>query len=131
MYIGSDMVKDRSFSEVYLYNLRLWQLQVMCEMENKFYNVQESMPLKLDAASLILVFSSTLSIRYRMDEKKFDVDGTYNARYEIIKKRIDKAYIKNTEERITQKVKSLLYTLKKRMKENILGTLSTCRRKTI
>ncbi|MGO1585522.1 MAG: hypothetical protein ACTHXJ_06065, partial [Mesonia sp.] len=51
MYIGSDMVKDRSFSEVYLYNLRLWQLQVMCEMENKFYNVQESMPLKLDAAS--------------------------------------------------------------------------------
>jgi hypothetical protein len=37
-----------------------------------------------------------------MDEKRFDVDGSYNARYEVIKKRIDKAKIKNTEERITQ-----------------------------
>lgn len=113
MYIGSDMVKNKPFSEVYLFNLRLWQLQVMCEMENRFYNVQENMPLKLDAASLILVFSSTLSIRYRMDEKKFDVDGTYNARYEIIKKRIDKAYIKDTEERVTQKGKiAIVYSQK-------------------
>lgn len=120
MYIGSDMVKDRPFSEVYLYNLRLWQLQVMCEMENRFYNVQENMPLKLDAASLILVFSSTLSIRYRMDEKKFDVDGTYNARYEIIKKRIDKAYIKNTEERITQKGKiAIIYSQKSDEREYV------------
>jgi hypothetical protein len=36
-----------------------------------------------------------------MDEKRFHVDGTYNARYEIIKKRIDKARIKNSKERIT------------------------------
>ena len=36
-----------------------------------------------------------------MDEKKFDVDGAYNIRYEIIKKRIDKANIKNTDERLT------------------------------
>ncbi|MGO1585448.1 MAG: GAF domain-containing protein, partial [Mesonia sp.] len=72
------------------------------------------------AASLILVFSSTLSIRYRMDEKKFDVDGTYNARYEIIKKRIDKAYIKNTEERITQKGKiAIVYSQKADEREYI------------
>ena len=83
----------------------------MCEMENRFYRIQESMPLQLDAASLILVFSSTLSIRYRMDEKKFDIDGAYNARYEIIKKRIDKAFVKNTEERVTQKGKiAIVYT---------------------
>ena len=37
-----------------------------------------------------------------MDEKKFDVEGAYNARYEIIKKRVDKAHIKGTEERITK-----------------------------
>jgi hypothetical protein len=36
-----------------------------------------------------------------MDEKRFDVDGTYNARFEIVKKRIDKAFIKNTTERLT------------------------------
>ncbi|WP_394906195.1 GAF domain-containing protein [uncultured Mesonia sp.] len=113
MYIGAAMVNNRPFHKVYLYNLRLWQLQTMCEMENKFYSIQEDLPLKLDAASLILVFSSTLSIKYRMDEKKFDVDGTYNARYEIIKKRIDKAFIKNTEERITQKGKiAIIYSQK-------------------
>jgi hypothetical protein len=36
-----------------------------------------------------------------MDEKQFDVEGAYNARYEIIKKRVDKAHIKGTDERIT------------------------------
>ena len=113
IYIGESMTKNKEFSRVYLHNIRLWQIQVVCEMENRFYHIQENMPLKLDAASLILVFSSTLSIRYRMDEKKFDVDGTYNARYEIIKKRIDKAYIKNTEERITQKGKiAIIYSQK-------------------
>jgi hypothetical protein len=108
IYIGASLTFKRPFNKVYLYNLRLWQLSTMCEMENRFYQIQKSTPIKLDAASLILVFNSTLSIRYRMDEKKFDVDGTYNARYEIIKKRIDKAFIKNTEERITVKGKIVI-----------------------
>lgn len=105
MYIGASMANKRPFNKVYLFNLRLWQLSTMCEMENRFYQLQENTPIKLEAASLILVYNSTMSIRYRMDEKKFDVDGTYNARYEIIKKRIDKAYVKGTEERVTQKGK--------------------------
>lgn len=103
MYIGASMANKRPFNKVYLFNLRLWQLSTMCEMENRFYHLQENTPIKLEAASLILVYNSTMSIRYRMDEKKFDVDGTYNARYEIIKKRIDKAFVKETEERVTQK----------------------------
>ena len=37
-----------------------------------------------------------------MDEKRFDVDGTYNVRYEILKKRIDKATILSTNDRLTQ-----------------------------
>jgi hypothetical protein len=43
-----------------------------------------------------------LSIRFREDEKKFDVEGGYNIRYEIIKKRIDKALVRGTEERLTK-----------------------------
>lgn len=111
IYIGEDLTYNRPFNKDYLYNLRLWQLVTMCEMENRFYQLQKTTPIKLDASSLILVFNATLSIRYRMDEKKFDVDGTYNARYEIIKKRIDKAFIKDTEERITQKGKlAIIYS---------------------
>ena len=108
MYIGPSLTKNKPFNKVYLFNLRLWQIKTMVEMENKFYHLQQSTPMHLDAASLILVYNTTLSIRYRMDEKKFDVDGTYNARYEIIKKRIDKAFIKGTEERITQKGKIVI-----------------------
>ncbi len=111
IYIGASMAYKRPFNKVYLFNLRLWQLSTMCEMENRFYQLQENTPINLEAASLILVYNNTMSIRYRMDEKKFDVDGTYNARYEIIKKRIDKAFVKDTEERVTQKGKiTIIYS---------------------
>ena len=114
MYIGASLTERKDFDKVYLYNLRLWQLCTMCEMENHFYHEQENMDKQLNAASLILVFSTTLAIRYRMDEKRFDVDGTYNARYEIIKKRIDKALIKGSNERITQKGKiAIIYSEEK------------------
>ncbi|WP_299885141.1 GAF domain-containing protein [uncultured Lacinutrix sp.] len=113
MYIGESITKEDSFNAIYLYNLRLWQLQVMCEMENAFYLMQPEFPVKLDVASMVLVFNQPLSISFRMDEKQFDVDGTYNARYEIVKKRVDKAYIKGTQERVTQKGKiSIVYSQK-------------------
>ncbi|PWH83515.1 GAF domain-containing protein [Algibacter marinivivus] len=113
MYIGESITKEDSFNRIYLYNLRLWQLQVMCEMENAYYLMQSDFPVALDVASMILVFNQPLSISFRMDEKQFDVDGTYNARYEIVKKRVDKAYIKGTKERVTQKGKiSIVYSQK-------------------
>lgn len=113
IYIGESITKEDSFNPIYLYNLRLWQLQVMVEMENSYYQMQSQFPVALDVSSMILVFNQPLSISFRMDEKQFDVDGTYNARYEIVKKRVDKAFIKGTTERITQKGKiSIVYSQK-------------------
>lgn len=113
MYIGESITREDSFQNIHLYNLRLWQMQVMCEMENEFYNKKTHLPVKLDVASLILVFNQPMSIRFRMDEKKFDVDGTYNARYEVVKKRVDKAVIKNTNKRITEPGKlTIVYSQK-------------------
>jgi hypothetical protein len=118
MYIGESLTKEDSFNLIYLYNLRLWQLQIMCEMENEYYNIQSNLDVKLDATSMILVFNQPLSISFRMDEKQFDVDGTYNARYEIVKKRVDKAFIKGTKERVTQKGKiTIIYSQKSDEKE--------------
>ncbi|EDP71288.1 hypothetical protein FBALC1_02352 [Flavobacteriales bacterium ALC-1] len=118
MYIGESITKEDSFNPIYLYNLRLWQLQVMVEMENSYYQMQSEFPVALDVASMILVFNQPLSISFRMDEKQFDVDGTYNARYEIVKKRVDKAYIKGTTERVTQKGKiSIVYSQKEDERE--------------
>jgi hypothetical protein len=101
MYIGESITKENSFDLIYLYNLRLWQLQTMCEMENIAFAERKNMTHDLRVASLILVHSNPMAIKFRMDEKQFDVDGAYNIRYEIIKKRIDKANIKNTTERLT------------------------------
>ncbi|MBF7090938.1 GAF domain-containing protein [Flavobacterium sp. ALJ2] len=105
LYIGASIAPTKPFDIMYLHNLRLWQLQTLCEMESAHHQLKASLPYELDVTSLILVFSSPISIRFRMDEKRFDVDGTYNARYEVVKKRIDKAHIKNTRERITEKEK--------------------------
>jgi len=101
LYIGNSIAQDQEFDKIYLFNLRLWQLQTICEMENIAKKAKLKMKHKLDVASLILVYSNPMSIKFRMDEKRFDVDGAYNIRYEIIKKRIDKAFIKGTQDRLT------------------------------
>ncbi len=103
LYIGASISPDETYNPLYLSNLRLWQLETLCEMELEHHQLKTTLPYTLEVTSLILVFSSPISIRFRMDEKRFDVDGSYNARYEVVKKRIDKAFVKNTNERITQK----------------------------
>jgi len=102
MYIGASLVNDESFNVMYLHNLRLWQLKTMCELEQVAYDLMEELPYPLRVASLVLIHSNPLAIRFSMEQKEFDVDGAYNARYEIIKKRIDKSHIKGTDERLTQ-----------------------------
>ncbi len=101
IYTGESLLKKGDFTIHQLQNLRLWQLKSMCEITRKIAELRKELPIPLTTAQLVLVHSSPLSIRFRMDEKRFDVDGTYNVRYEIIKKRIDKAYVEGKEERLT------------------------------
>jgi len=101
-YIGQSLVQAAQFHPLYLKNLRLWQLLISCGVGNIHQSFKHELPVPLDITALILVHSNPLSIRFRMDEKRFDVDGAYNVRYEILKKRIDKAYVKGTKDRLTQ-----------------------------
>jgi hypothetical protein len=118
LYIGQSLVNDHTYNKIYLENLRLWQLQLTCEMELIARNLKGNLSHKLDVASLILVHSKPLAIKFRMDEKRFDIDGAYNIRYEIIKKRIDKVHIKNTTERLTQPGKiAIVYSQNKDAQE--------------
>lgn len=102
LYIGNSISQKNGFSLSYLHNLRLWQLSVLAQMIQKHNSYKNSLPYPLEVTGLILVMGNPITIRFRMDEKRFDVDGSYNARYEVIKKRIDKALEKNTNTRITQ-----------------------------
>lgn len=118
IYMGQSMVKDQTFNDLYLNNFRLWQLVVMIEIANKVELLKQSLTKPLDITQLILVHGEPLSIKFRKDEKHFDVDGAYNIRYEIVKKRIDKAFILGTEERLTQPGKiAIVYTQQKEMEE--------------
>lgn len=56
----------------------------------------------LDTAHLIFLQAFPLAVTLWVEEKHFSVDGAYNCRYEIVKKRIDKAQIRDTGERRTQ-----------------------------
>ena len=102
LYLGQSILEEGEFHNFYLRDFRLWQLILMCEITRLVRQEAQNIPVPLTTAQLIFVFNSSLSIRFEMDEKQFDVDGAYNIRYEIIKKRIDKAYIKGTDERLTQ-----------------------------
>jgi len=102
MYIGGSLLQRGEFDMLYLKNLRLWQLLMVCGIVKKADELKSSLKIPFELSHLILIQNKPLSIRFRMDEKKFDVDGTYNLRYEIMKKRIDKAFIKDTDERLTQ-----------------------------
>lgn len=102
IYVGASLVENKPFDLVFLKNLRLWQLLVMVEITRRTAALKPLLPVPLDTTQLILIHSQPLNIRFRQDERQFDVDGAYNIRYEIIKKRIDKATVEGTGERLTQ-----------------------------
>jgi hypothetical protein len=102
IYVGASIAENKPFDPVFLKNLRIWQFLTMCHIVRKAEQLKATVPLPLETTHLILIHSQPLAIRFRRDERKFDVDGAYNIRYEIVKKRIDKATIAGTKERLTQ-----------------------------
>ena len=102
MYVGAALLEDGRVDPLCLRNLRLWQLMVTCGIAVRAHRLRDRLPIPLEITHLILVQHAPLSIRFRFDEKRFDVDGAYDIRYEIVKKRIDKAVVEGTSERVTQ-----------------------------
>ena len=102
MYLGASMMKNQRLASFHVKNMTLWQLQVAWGLVRELEAIKPDLPLPLDAGHLILVNHTPLSIRFRFDEKRFDVDGAYDVRQEIIKSRIDKAVVKGTGQRLTQ-----------------------------
>jgi len=101
VFLGNSLLQKKEFERQHLETFRLWQLKFMCELTRRIAKLTSELPHQLTTAQLILVHSQPLSIRFRMDEKKFDVDGAANIRYAVLKKRIDKALILGTANRLT------------------------------
>ncbi len=120
MYVGESLNRNIPYNPLFLRNFRLWQLVLMTEVARRINDLQPELSHPLEITQLILVQNEPLDIRFRKDEKHFDVDGAYNIRYEIIKKRIDKAFIKDSSERLTQPGKiSIVYSNEKEADEYV------------
>ena len=102
IYVGPSLVEDARYDPICLKNLRLWQLMLTCGIAVLTHEIRDRLPVPLETTHLILVQHAPLAIRFRFDEKRFDVDGAYDIRYEIVKKRIDKAVVEGTTDRVTQ-----------------------------
>ena len=102
IYVGPSLLEDGRFDPLCLKNLRLWQLMLTCGIAVRAHQLRDRLPVPLETTHLILVQHTPRSIRFRFDEKRFDVDGAYDIRYEIVKKGIDKAVVEGTSDRVTQ-----------------------------
>ncbi|AFM25855.1 GAF domain-containing protein [Desulfomonile tiedjei] len=111
VYMGASMMETGEFDELFVRNLRIWQLMVACGLAWHTEQLNGSLKVPLETTHLILVNHNPLAIRFRFDEKRFDVDGAYNVAHEIIRSRIDKATIREGTERLTQPGKiSIVYS---------------------
>jgi len=102
IYLGASMNPEGKLNPFFQKNLALWQFMVTCGLAWNTRQVQAELKIPLDTCHLILVNNAPLSIRFRYDEKRFDVDGAYDVRHEIIKSRLDKALVRGSRERLTQ-----------------------------
>ncbi|HVI47029.1 MAG TPA: hypothetical protein VM802_19285 [Chitinophaga sp.] len=118
IYIGQSISNEKKFDQLYLRNLRLWQLSSMAHIAKLTHKLSPQLKVPLQTTQMLLMHSTPITISFRNDERRFDVEGAYNIRYEIIKKRIDKVHVKDTGERLTQPgTIAMVYSYAREMEE--------------
>lgn len=117
LYVGTSI--SPKFSAFHLKSLRYEQLRAMCDCARTALTIQGTSDVALQVTHLILVQDMTLDIFHDEEtERMFDVRGTRDMRYEIVKKRIDKAVDEATQTRITQPGKlTIVYTTERELDE--------------
>jgi len=101
IYAGEAIAAN--FSPFHLQSLRYEQLRAVCACARAAFDIEAEFGTSLEVTHLVLVQDSTVDIFHDEDtERLFDVRGTRDTRYEIVKKRIDKALDADDQSRITQ-----------------------------
>ena len=102
IYVGQSIAPEKIFNHTYVSTFRLMQIKSMARVVRLTHTLLPTLATPLQTTQLIFINPSPIDISFRNDERRFDVEGAYNIRYQVIKKRIDKVNIKNTSERLTQ-----------------------------
>ncbi|SFS73099.1 GAF domain-containing protein [Sphingobacterium wenxiniae] len=102
MYVGQSITPTKDFQKSYLREIRKQQIIAMARIGKRAAQIEKSLPVPMQVTLLIFVHALPIDISFREDERRFDVEGGYNIRYQMLKKRIDKAYIKDRGERLVK-----------------------------
>jgi hypothetical protein len=102
IYLGQSITPELIFKPEYLTDFRYRQLKAIAEIARVTGNLTPHLPVALETTQLIFVYDKLIDVGFRLDEQRFDVEGSYNIRYQMVKKRIDKAHISESTERLTQ-----------------------------
>lgn len=101
IYAGKSI--DPKFGSFQLRSLRYEQLRALCDCARTALRLQKQYGTRMQVAHLVLVQDIAVDIFHdEKTERLFDVRGTRDTRYEIVKKRIDKAIDLQAQTRITQ-----------------------------
>ena len=102
IYLGQSITPTLKFDKSMVSQVRNLQLLSMIDIVRQGREISPEMPIALRSTQLIFIHPQKISIAFRRDEKRFDVQGGYNIRYQIIKKRIDKVLLAGSKERLVQ-----------------------------
>lgn len=102
IYAGKNINPSYPFNDESLISIAEWQIDTMLKMAKAADDYKKYLAVPLETTQLILINENTVDISYRIDERHFDVEGSYSIRYQVLKKRIDKVRIRDTNERLTQ-----------------------------
>ncbi len=102
IYVGQSIAPKKPFLKDHLQKMKRWQIDAMVKVIRLTSQLNTEMTYPLQTTQLIFVHPQTIDITFRKDERRFDVEGAYNIRYHIIKKRIDKVSVLDSGERLTQ-----------------------------
>jgi hypothetical protein len=131
IYIGQSIAPERPFNSIYLNNLRLLQISSMAAIARYAHSLIPQLKKPIETTQLIFIHSHPIDIRFRRDEKRFDVEGAYNIRYHIVKKRIDKVRIKDTKERLTVPNKIALAYFSQKEADEYIGYINYLQKKNV
>ena len=131
IYIGQSVAPKIPFTLNDVEKLRLWQVESMASIARLTNSLVPQLEHPLLTTQLIFVNARTIDISFRNDEKRFDVEGAYNIRYHIIKKRIDKVNLLNSTERLTQPGKIAIVYFNEKDADEYIGYIRQLQEKQI
>jgi hypothetical protein len=120
IYLGQSIAPEQPMPENLVQNFRLRHLKAVAKIAIATHELIPSLPDYLQTTQLIFVHEKVIDITFRPDEQRFDVEGGYNIRYQLVKKRIDKAHIKDSDERLTRPGKIAIVYLNSREAQEYL-----------